>query len=332
MRNDKESARAFTLVELLVVIGIIALLIAILMPALSRARKQALQVSCGSNERQVTYAALAYGNDWEEQLPTLWGNGRLGMHNYARLPIIGFDTTTIWDWATYESTGYGMNWLGGFAFMMRDYMKNEWDVAMCPDGFYKKSDILHKWPGYAAYSYYLEYLVFGMYGSPNVGQLGYLWLPHRPPTIPTAATMCSGSAQPQECSDKPGDISKTASDLPSLLISTDWNHFGGRYYSGCGFGGCGGGGALCGMMTNHIATGYRALTRGAGTLDSSCLMPVYPPNIGREENPLEMPLGQNRSRIDARTKWKAWQDWSYFAYARYDGGSGSCADATWYSF
>ena len=59
----KRIKKGFTLVELLVVIGIIALLIAILMPALSRARKQALQVSCGSNERQVTYGALAYAKN-----------------------------------------------------------------------------------------------------------------------------------------------------------------------------------------------------------------------------------------------------------------------------
>ena len=70
MKGREKTDGGFTLVELLVVIGIIALLIAILMPALSRARKQALSVSCGSNERQIIYAALAYGNDWDESLPT----------------------------------------------------------------------------------------------------------------------------------------------------------------------------------------------------------------------------------------------------------------------
>ena len=78
----------FTLVELLVVIGIIALLIAILMPALSRARKQALQASCGSNERQTTYAAVAYANDWKEQLPTYKSQTFAEPYTIARLPII----------------------------------------------------------------------------------------------------------------------------------------------------------------------------------------------------------------------------------------------------
>lgn len=55
--------RAFTLVELLVVIGIIALLVAMLMPALSAARASAVSVQCQSNLRQLFLAQNFYADD-----------------------------------------------------------------------------------------------------------------------------------------------------------------------------------------------------------------------------------------------------------------------------
>ncbi|MCP4246982.1 MAG: type II secretion system protein [bacterium] len=62
--------RGFTLVELLVVVSIIALLIAILLPSMQRARKQARTVVCQSNMRSLMQAIYVYANNHEDRLVT----------------------------------------------------------------------------------------------------------------------------------------------------------------------------------------------------------------------------------------------------------------------
>jgi prepilin-type N-terminal cleavage/methylation domain-containing protein len=61
---------AFTLVELLVVIGIIALLLSILLPALNRAREAANLITCLSNMRQLGHAAMLFAHDHRGHFPT----------------------------------------------------------------------------------------------------------------------------------------------------------------------------------------------------------------------------------------------------------------------
>src|SRR5437588_10344522 len=67
---------AFTLVELLVVIGIIAVLIGIILPALGRARESSRRAACLSNLRQLGMMIQFYANDYKDQVPLGYSNGQ----------------------------------------------------------------------------------------------------------------------------------------------------------------------------------------------------------------------------------------------------------------
>jgi len=90
-----DKVRAFTLVELLVVIGIISVLIALLLPALTAAKESAKRIKCMSNLRQISVAVRMYTQEWRGR--THWmPNGGLWSARTGGPPLSADDDRAYW--------------------------------------------------------------------------------------------------------------------------------------------------------------------------------------------------------------------------------------------
>ncbi len=207
----KRRARAFTLVELLVVIGIIAVLVALLLPALSRAKQQATSVQCLSNLRSIGQAALMYAQEsrgyWP---PSDSANGYLiSFIDWGIVAPPGMPTPNPQRWVTRDAMG--------------KYAKNQIKIYYCPANILPKrkagggpNNVYSLPPGPSDWTDTSD--------KDLTGWMGYWWVaaPYYPTTTPPPGVTIAIQSQDQLANnsfwprnDATGDFENAWKGLPN---------------------------------------------------------------------------------------------------------------------